>query len=257
MNTIQAKKLNKYQAILQLLNNNQDSWQSLPALQKAVEDFGNLISQSQVPVPRGNKGKPRKAKNNDNELAQLKADRKKTLSRRATVVAGAVFVYAQDKNDDSLKSLMKHTQFNLLNFNDKKSLNTCKQIYEASQKVLGDLGNYGIGEAEMSALKAALDEYETVATKRKLKAPAEEKPAKIGVGTVNKLFSEMDDLLQNRIDKLMVRYADSHSDFHAAYEKARTQQSRTRKANKIKTTPTPATDGAPKGKRGRPKKVEA
>jgi hypothetical protein len=257
MNPIQAKKLNKYQAILQLLNNNQGLWQSLPALQKAVEDFGNLISQSQVPLPRGNKGKPRKTKNNDNELLQLKAEKKKVLSRRATVVAGAVFVYAQDKNDEGLKAVMKHTQFNLLNFNDRKSLNTCKQIYDASQKVLSGLGNYGIGEAEMSALKAALDEYETVATKRKLKAPVEEKPAKIGVGAVNKLFSEMDDLLQNRIDKLMVRYADSHADFYDTYERARTLQSRTRKPNKAKSTPAPATDGAPKGKRGRPKKVEA
>ncbi len=132
-------------------------------------------------------------------------------------MANVLYVIGFTAGNEELTTLQGMNQNSFYRLEDNAKLAKARQLAEQAQQQAAELKNYGIEEAEISALTAAIDDYQALIAKP-LDAIGARKQKTTNLA---QLFAGLDSTLHDRLDKLMVLFKTANADFYNEYRTAR------------------------------------
>lgn len=173
-------------------------------------------------------------------LAVTKKTSKQELCALAADIAGVVFAFADATGNDTLKAEVDYSLTDLLKMKDSLVAPRCQNIYAKTVENKAALGDYGITNAMLTALLAAISGYtETIPKPR-----AAVSNRKTLNANIVQLFKEIDSILLNQMDKLIVTFRTAKPDFVETYFNVRLITDPAVTATQLKGTITSAADGS-------------
>lgn len=170
-----------------------------------------------------------------------KTSRKKTLARMAADIAGIIYAYASATKNDALKAEVNYNFTKLLGTRDDQLAPRCQNIHAKAAENLADLKDYGIAQAKLDQLQTAIDDYKS-ATPKPRTAVSQRKTLNTNL---RRLLKEADEILKERMDKLVANFKTDHPDFVAQYESNRIIIDPATTTTQLKGKVTAQSDGAP------------
>ena len=209
MNDVQENKLSMYFAIQKVCTDNNGVWNGLPAFVSTFGEFETVIQSIQdirLVQEQDTKG-----------VTQDKQSAGEILIEQALIVSTAVHAYATDVNNNTLREKVNYSPSDLKIARDTIIIDMCQLVHNEANNVLADLADYGITAAELTDLQGKLDDYEAIvagprdAITDRASATAE----------LESLFVTGDDVLNNKLDKLMTQFKQSDPGFHVQFYSSR------------------------------------
>ena len=209
MKSNQENKLSMYYAVQRVCAANNLVWGGLPAFVSGFNDFKTSIGKIETILKAQERGILGVAKDKD-AIQDSMID----LSLR---VAGAVFAYASDTSNLTLKGKVNYSRSELKRVRDSISGQRCQVIADEANTVIGVLATYGIVPADITLLRAKIIDF-TNALSAPRTAIAERKGA---TDELTKQVRKTDVLLKEKLDKLIEKFKVSSVDFYKLYFDAR------------------------------------
>jgi hypothetical protein len=209
MNTAQENKISMYLAVQAVCDKKQTVWQSLTAFVKAYGDFKTHVGTIQ--------GFTKQQVRQKAGIAEDKKRLQVDMCNLAFSVAGAVKVYAVETKNKELAKRVSYSRTALTSGRDTVSADRCRDILAAATENIAKLTDYGVTSVKITAFQTAIDTYATALTK-----PRETRVA--GKTITEALVTELkavDEILKDRLDKLMPQLADKDPGFATDYTNAR------------------------------------
>lgn len=209
MNNTQRNKLNMYEAVLTTLNTHSAVWNNMAAMNETVADLTGLLAQI--------RGAGAQLADSTTGLTQVKAEKKKQMANQAVALASVAFAYAAKQKDQALKSVLNYSFSKLYHETDNTSIDRCSAIYQRLLQLLPELRSYGVTETDLQNLQRVIEAFkQAIGDKGSIKSGSV-----VGNKTVVTLFAQTDELLKERMDKLVLWYKDTHPTFFNTYTHAR------------------------------------
>jgi hypothetical protein len=206
MNATQEAKLNMYRATQKHCSNNAAIVATVPAFQTVLNAFNVKLStviaatQQEDLVTKG--------------ITVDKAEAKKSLCRLTTDIAAPIFAYASSTANNKLKQEVNFSYSDLLRTKDDVMAPRCQNIKDLGTANLAALAPYGLTAAGLTTLQTTIDGYQAkVPTPRN--SAAQKKTIR---ENLKKLFSEIDMLLKEQLDKTAVGFKAANPDFVSTYK---------------------------------------
>lgn len=209
MNTSQENKLSMYEATIEVMDNNSALVGTVAALVAAKSDMVNKtleIRAANTVQQMTTKGK-----------TMDKADRKEELADTAYAVAGSVQAYAAENNNNDLYMLVNFSRWTLRKADDEEIQQLCQLIHDQANAVVGDLADYGVDVAKLTALQDMINAWSSQSQAPRV-AISERVAATL---SLPELFAEADDIIKKRMDKLMEQFYQTEKTFYDTYKAAR------------------------------------
>lgn len=203
-----SAKLNSYLALQSLLVESKDLVAAVPALQEAIDALVEFILEINLNA---------KVQASPSGAARAKRDALNALGDAAYEVAGGVLAYADSSDDAILAARVKFSRSAVVAGSGNAVVARVQDIIDSATENLDSLGDHGVATSKVNALKQALKAYDAV---RALPRNA------IGAGAaatkaLNRLFPQVDRLLENQIDRLVWQFRASTPEFYDKYQTAR------------------------------------
>lgn len=142
---------------------------------------------------------------------------KRTLCQIAADVSSIISAYAATVGNNTLLKNIEYSVSTLLKMSEDTLPSRCQNIHEAGRVNLVELADYGLTNAHLTALQIAIDDFTAVIAK-----PRTAISQRKGVtGNLVELFKETDEILDARMDKLIIIFKTAAPDFVRTYESAR------------------------------------
>ena len=146
-----------------------------------------------------------------------KVNAKKAMCDKAFEIASAVGSYAATIKNNEQAGKVDFTQSALLRSRDPETAGLCQNIRDAATGVLASLGDYKVVAADLTDLAQKISTYEIA-----LATPADARVSKKrATDNIEAGFVDFDDIIENRMDKLMPKFAAISADFVKDYWNAR------------------------------------
>lgn len=142
---------------------------------------------------------------------------KEELCSKAAELASVAFAYASTVGSNALKNEVDFSYSKLFKLRDDLLAPNCQNIHDRVAGNAAALADYGVTAAMTTELQQLIDRYSADAPKPRT-AMSSRKATTAALVT---LFEELDDVLKNRLDKIIVLFEKTHPDFAAAYGTAR------------------------------------
>ena len=212
MQASQKNKLAMYQATEEILSRKDYAplWQGLPGFVKLHGAYTDALAEIGA---LGLKQGRRKT-----GLAEDKGAARLALCRAANTLAGAVAAYAHAAGNNELLTRVDTTLSILLGGRGQDSSDKCKDILAAATANLSVLADYGVQQADLDELSGRIAAFDALAPKPQ----AARASAKSAGQALDAAFDRADGLLNNGLDKLLLKFEDNHPDFFRDYQNART-----------------------------------
>lgn len=173
-------------------------------------------------------------------LAVSKKTSKQDMCAPAADIAGVVFAFADATGNSALKAEVDYSLSDLLKLKDSLVAPRCQNIHDKSVENKTALVDYGITNAMLTNLQAAIDSYtETIPKPRTAVSNRKTLNANIV-----QLFKDIDSILLNQMDKLVVTFRAAHPDFVSTYFNVRRITDPAVTATQLKGVVTSAADGS-------------
>ncbi|HEX8249697.1 MAG TPA: carboxypeptidase-like regulatory domain-containing protein [Pyrinomonadaceae bacterium] len=233
MNSKLQAKLNMYDAVKTVCQDNATTVATINAFKTALDEFKDKISTIKEV-----------AQQKDMATTGIAADkkvRKQNLSRIASAVAGAIYAYAAVTGNNTLKQEVKFKNSDLLRTKDALLAPRCQNIHDLGAANVAALADYGINAAKLTELQTAINDFADAAPKPR----AAKTTHSTIVASLTQLFDEADAILTERMDPLIGLFAATNPDFVATYQSARIIVDAPTTATQLKGTVTNQADGTP------------
>lgn len=205
----QNTKLPMNLTVQKVCRDNQSIWIGIPAFETAFNEFESL--QEKISNTLGKQG------SNIKGVTQDKTAVRKALADITLEVARALFAYASDKNDLSLKARADVTGSDLEHTRGSETLAICQTVFNEVQTLTDQLVSYGITQNEMNDFMNIIDAFSTL-----LPAPRTAISERKGAtDELAKLFAKTDHILKEKLDKLILKFKISNPEFYRLYFDAR------------------------------------
>lgn len=234
MNSEQEAKLNMYDAVKSVCQDNAATVATINAFQTAYTELRDKIEV----IKQTNQEKSAAVTTGATEN---KKQRKKHLSQTAGTMARAIYAYAATVGDSELKAQVDFTAYELERTKDEEIAGRCQNIHAAASANLLALADYGVSPARLTELQTAIDDY--AATIPKPRAAINVRAAK-GV-TLSQLFDEADEILAKRMDNLIYSFQPTSPEFVTTYNQARKIVDNPTTTTRLEGTITDQTNGNP------------
>lgn len=228
MNKKQEDKLSMYYAVQKVCNANNATWNKLPAFVLAFGEFTDSLSkledvvETQVKKIAG--------------VTQDKTAMRKSLMETALEIGNAVFAYASDKKNATLKDKVNFSETGLVRERDTVFIQHCQRIVDETAQVIEELGNYGVVKADLEFFQTGIKNFtDSISLPRA--AITERKGA---TGRIEELLREIDDVLYDKMDRLMDKFKKTSADFYKQYFDVRSIVSHGVRHKKDEPPPAPA-----------------
>ncbi len=209
MDSRQTLKLNAHRTLSDALESFKATWTTLGAFKRGVTAFNGCLDTI-------------------DELARIQADKsgagaEKALCLVALVtdahtIASAVAALASDTNDASLAAKVNFSRSDLARGRETQIITRCENIHNAATENLDALDDeYGVTQAKLTALQTKIDAFRTAQPKpRRTRATSS-----AATEQLRACFAQADQILDEKLDKLVVQFKASQPQFYAEYTSAR------------------------------------
>jgi Carboxypeptidase regulatory-like domain len=209
MTNRQEVKLNMYNSVITHSDQNQRVVETIPALETSIAALKTTATaitttvQQQLQATKGH--------------TQGKAEGRQLLCTFANEVAGALFAYATDQKDAVMKEKVKTSFSAMRRLRDEELAPVCRIYLDLATANEATLADYGLLPAVVSSFKAAIEGYyATVPAPRNAVALRSSYKKSLAA-----LFSNADEILKNKIDKLSLPLKKSNTEFMNAFNSNR------------------------------------
>lgn len=209
MNNSQQNKLSMYESVAKVLDENKSVWQSLKALNEAVQEFTALLDNLR------DKGVQRVK--NTTGVTLGKNSKKELMAKKAAQLAASAYAYAEKLNDKVLQAKFGYSVSDIKRSDDNNAISLTFAIAEEAEKIQDQLADYGVMPNEVEELKSFCNDF-----KNSIGEKANVKSGRVAATeSLQELFKTADSLLKNQMDKLLLRFQDQSPEFYLTYQNAR------------------------------------
>ena len=209
MNNKQRNKLTMYEAVAQALQENQATWKSIKAMDKAFTTLQQLLKDIRITDTQRSK--------TTKGATQSKNEQKDKMALLAATMASSAYAYAGEINDSRLKAMFNYSLSTISLMDDNNAVSLCRAIYEEAEKIKKELEDYDIKAADFKELKENIDVFNaSIGGNTNIKSNRVS-----ATKTLTTLFDETDDLLRERMDKMLFRFKKDKPEFYQIYNNVR------------------------------------
>ncbi len=209
MNAKQEAKFTMFRAVEQHCDDNPAAVAAVTAFQTAVTDFKSVTAQigdktqlSDAPIAG---------------VAEAKSNQKKVLIDLSADMAGLVSAFASVAGDDTLREQVNFTKSKLLQTRDDELGPRCQNIHDRAAENMPAVKDYGVSDAKLAALQDAIDAFEAASPKPRVAISVR----KTYRADLKALLKQGDDILDERMDKIVSALRADFPDFVKTYASVR------------------------------------
>ncbi|MCU4176394.1 hypothetical protein [Carboxylicivirga sp. N1Y90] len=209
MNAQQRNKVAMFKAVKNVFDTYPTELNLIKALEGFIVDFDALLVKIEAAhqVQQGNTTGNR----------QLKLKEEAEMIQATVQVAGTMFVYAQVNELPDLQAKCAVSASQLERMSDEKVRATCLNIYEEAHKLGDALTDYGKTAEDVAQLKKEIDDFAAIISSPRSAIVTRSQATK----ELAILTKDCNDLLRNKIDKLVELLKDSQAKVYNTYRAAR------------------------------------
>jgi hypothetical protein len=191
------------------LDGHTEKWNNIPAIVRYKNTLdANLQAIKEKEAEAGQSTRP---------ITESKNDLKQTAALKAAILAGALAAYAAEQDDKVLADTANVTVSGLFKLADRTFAAPIEQLIAKAIGLLTELADQGVTEDQLTELTTALDDFnELVGNPR---------TSRINTALANRQVSELvsdnQTLLNDKVDKTMLRYRLIDPVFYEGYERSR------------------------------------
>lgn len=209
MNKQQENKHTMHKKVEQVCDENTNVFQNLTAFVNGFATFkanNQKIDDTTVKQKTPTKGYTEKRDQVKGELAEL-----------AIEIAGSVAAYAHEHKDDILGRKVGYTFTELTHASDAAVKNRVTIIYKEAKNIVANLAGYGTDNTHITQLEQKLSEFSDIVGKKGYS----KEETQTATEQVAELLAENNELLKNRLDKLILKFRKTAPEFYKNYFNAR------------------------------------
>ncbi|MBN1184375.1 MAG: hypothetical protein JXB49_18940 [Bacteroidales bacterium] len=209
MNLDQTKHFRMYENVQLTLDDNTVIWNGVPVIVKTKNNFDELIQRIQY--------LNEKAGNSSTSVAITKDNLRKSLVNKITLLAGKLFVLGEITGDEELKAMGDISRGELHKARETDMDALIRPVIKKCMERINDLTDYGLTDNQVTEATTTLDSFNALIGQprnilNKVYAAKNQ---------MDELIDESMDLLNNRLDKLMLMFQHTHPGFYEQYQRAR------------------------------------
>jgi hypothetical protein len=208
MNSTQTNKLNMYLAVQSVLDSHKDTWQSLAGFAAGAGELNERIASIQSLA---------QTQTSKTGAAADKAQAYNALVDASFEVAAATRAWAVANSDNELAARVGYSRSELVRGRDIEIVARCQGVFTAANDNVESLGDYGVTRAKLTAFKKKIDGFQAAQVKPRHGRATSRAATK----ALPDLFEQVDELLNDRLDGLVVQFKDSEPAFYNEYDAAR------------------------------------
>lgn len=209
MKNVQENKLSMYYAVQKVCSTGSPIWTGLPGFVTAFNGFELNIGKIKDAI----EVQETKIKG----VAEKKEQLEDKMIDKALEVAHAVFAYATDQEDLTLRGKMNFTRSEFKRTRDSIIIEKCRLIHDEANAVISSLASYGIISATLTDLTTRINNFVGYVA-----APRTSITQRKGATMeLVELFNECDLILKSKLDKLMEQFKTTQPKFYKHYFNAR------------------------------------
>lgn len=209
---INDRQMTRYQMLLSVqsfLNQHQAVWSGVPILAQVKTSLDDLV----LGVHENLKTAGKDVKGLTTQKNQLKEH----LAEKTAVLSGALAAYAALSNQPNLEAQATIHKSDIARAKDAELPPKIQDFIELLLANMEHMADYGITEPQVNDLMTSLDDFRELIGQPRLKR-SEALSAKKEAST---LIDEGLELLNNSLDRIMIRFKFSDANFYDSYTRAR------------------------------------
>jgi len=181
-----------------------------PVLKRLFDEFFSYFGEVQAAI--------RVQEGHTSEAAKLKQKEEAEMIEATVRIAAKSYVYAVENNLPGLKEKLSVTAWNLRNMSDVKLHTTCLSIYEALTGIDPPSASlYGITPEMLTGMKKEIDDFYALISQPRTDIITRSQ----ATGKISELIKTMKELLNERLDKLMMALPESDATMQNEYKATR------------------------------------
>lgn len=210
MNKTQTNQFRMYLATQETLDSNSALWNMIPMLLTWKNNFDELIQR----IADVNE----KTVSNSKAVTANKAIALKNLAEKAVTVSGVLQAFAAVTGNTKLAGEIKLVKSDIERARETDVEALIAPVIKQARKELANLADYGLAEDMVVELETSLDDFLTLIGQPRIVR----NQAYAAMTLMDELFDAANDVVKNKLDKLMIRFKYTHTEFYSEYERART-----------------------------------
>lgn len=209
MKKLQNNKLSMNYSVQKVCKENQSIWTGFVAFENAFSDFDATVIATGKSLEKQGV--------NIKGVSMDKAAVKQNMVDKALEVGGAVFAFATDSGNLTLKEKLNYSRTALEHARNAVSEQSCRSICNEAIGVQESLATYGVSAADLADLDSKINAFASM-----IAAPRVAVTNRMGATSdLAKLLAKTDSILQNKLDKLVEKFRKSQPEFYKQYFDAR------------------------------------
>ena len=202
-------KKKMYLAVQNVLDSNANIWKGNSPLAMAKAAFdGKLLELNNLLLLEGD---------NTKDKVPDKSEVGIKLIETTVEISSMIQKYAVESKNKELNIKVNYTKSDLELSRDSILKDICQSIYNLANENIEQLKSYGLEKEQLSAYETLINEFDTLATDPL--EPARKKHSERN--SLSALMEEIDELIDDSLDKLMTVFTATHTDFYEIYRSAR------------------------------------
>ncbi|MCY1721641.1 hypothetical protein OU798_14900 [Prolixibacteraceae bacterium Z1-6] len=210
MNKTRTNQFRMFLATQETLDSNSALWNGIPVMLSSKNDFDELIQR----IAAVNE----KTMSNSKAVTADKALMLKNLIEKAVTVSGILQAYAAVTEDVQLAGKVQLTKTDIERARETDVEALIAPVIDEARKELVNLADYGVSEELIVELETTLDDYKALIGQPR----TVRNQAFAAMTLMDELFDACNDVVKNKLDKLMIRFKFTNTEFYSEYERART-----------------------------------
>lgn len=192
------------------LDSNSTLWSSIPVMLSTKNNFDELIQR----IGDVNE----KTVSNSKAVTADKAVTLNNLTAKAVTLSGILQAYAAVTGNVKLAGRVALTKTDIERVRETDVEALITPVIEEARKELANLADYGLTEDMIVETETSLDDFKALIGQPR----TVRNQAFAAMTLLEELFDAANDLVKNQLDKLMIRFKYTNTEFYSQYERART-----------------------------------
>lgn len=209
MNKTQSNQFTMFLALQQFLDEQTGVWSAIARLTAYKNLLDELISRIME--------KSQEAES-DTKVSDRKEKLKVLLGIKLSSLAGTVEAYAYDLENEDLAKQVHTTKSDVQRLKDTDVEPRTNTILHIVREHLSDLADFGVTQDTVDEVQTTLDEYQALLGKPRSILNKKY----VALDTLEQLFGECNQLLDKKMDNMMLRFREVNPEFYDGYQRART-----------------------------------
>jgi len=196
-------------AVKTFMDSNAGIWSAVVIITKLVTELNELITMISNQQEAQNAAKVFVHKN--------KKEQKRLVAAKADILNDALYAYASIEENAALESKADKSFSDLYKLRDEDFIAELKEVASLLDERVADLADYGVTADQITDMKSSFDNFlELNGQPRQFRISSV-----MATGTIEDLFNQSRDLLNNKLDKVMTRFKNTNPTFYKGYLAAR------------------------------------